>query len=168
VTADAQMVALRFKIGVDHLVVEELRVLWPSGNAPLIVVEQAAEETELAVLVKNLDLHEVAQLARECLHALAELREVALDLRAQQRLHAVADKLRLQLSARASGIAEEARECGHQAGLRARAFEQDAIEDFDLIEVVALRLEELLALLDGRLHDWIVVAGKREYQADST
>jgi hypothetical protein len=30
------------------------------------------------------------------------------------------------------------------------AFEKDAIEDFDLIEVVVFCLEELLALLDGR------------------
>jgi len=69
----------------------------------------SSEEVELAILVKNLDLHEVAQLARERLHALAELREVALDLRAQQRLHAVANELRLQFSARVSRIAEEAR-----------------------------------------------------------
>jgi len=51
-------------------------------------------------------------------------------------------------------------------GFGTRPFEQDAIEDFDLIEAVALRLEKLSALIDGCLDNGIVICGKR-YQLDA-
>ncbi len=86
--------------------------------------------------------------------------QVLLDLRAQQRLHAVVGELRPQLPHSTGRIAEKTTEGCAQAGLRPCAFEQYAIEDFNLIEMVSLLLEELLALLDGRLHHEIVIAGK--------
>ncbi len=84
-----------------------------------------------------------------------------LDLRAQQRFHAVAGELRLQLANRAGRIAEEASERRAHAGLRSRSFEHDAVEDLDLIKMVALRLKELSPLLDGRFHNRVVVSGER-------
>ena len=47
------------------------------------------------------------------------------------------------------------------SGFGTGPFEQDAIEDFDLIEAVALRLEKLPALIDGCLDNGIVICGKR-------
>ena len=67
----------------------------------------------------------------------------------------------LQFADRAGGIAEEAGECRADAGLRPRAFEHDAVEDFDLIEMVALRFKELPPLVDGGFHNGIVVVGER-------
>ena len=161
VIAHAQMIALGFDVGVDHLIVEKLRGLRLAGNAPVVVIEQPAEERELALLVQDLDLHEIRELPRECLHALFEPRKIALDLRAQQRLHAVVGELRLQFVNGAGRIAEEPRERRADAGLRPRAFEQDAVEDFDLIKLVALRFKELPPLVDGRFHDRVVVVGER-------
>ncbi len=66
-------------------------------------------------------------------------------------------ELRLQLANRASGIAKEPSERRAHAGLRSRSFEQDAVEDLDLIKMVALRLKELPPLLDGRFHNRVVV-----------
>ena len=51
VIADAQVVAFRFDVGVDHLIVEKLRGLRPAGNTPVVVIEQAAEECELSLLI---------------------------------------------------------------------------------------------------------------------
>src|SRR5579871_1381443 len=42
----------------------------------------------------------------------------------------------------------------------ARTFEQDAIEDFDLIKVVTFGFEELPALIDRCVYDRIVVFGE--------
>src|SRR5208282_6754388 len=101
------------------------------------------------------------ELADECLHALIEAPNIVLDMRAQQRLHAVAGELRRQLANRASGISEKASERRAYAGLRSRSFEQDAVENLHLIKAVALRLKELPPLLDGRFHNRVVVSGER-------
>jgi hypothetical protein len=50
------------------------------ANAPLVVVEQPAKESELALLVQDFNLHEVGKLAGECLHLLVQPRQFALDL----------------------------------------------------------------------------------------
>src|SRR5208282_2304426 len=97
------------------------------------------------------------ELADECLHALIEAPNIVLDMRAQQRLHAVAGELRLQLVNRASRISEKASERRAHAGLRSPSFEQDAVENLNLIKMVALGFKELPPLLDGRFHNRVVV-----------
>ncbi len=57
--AYAQMIALRFDIGVHHLIVEKLRGLRPAGNTPVVIIQQASKKRKLTVLIQNLDLHEV-------------------------------------------------------------------------------------------------------------
>ena len=70
VIADAEVVALRFDVGVHDLEVEILRGLRLAGDAPRIEVEQAAKEVELVVGPKHLDLHQVAELLLERLYTL--------------------------------------------------------------------------------------------------
>jgi hypothetical protein len=161
VIADTKIIALGLDVGVDHLIIEKLRGLRLARNTPVIVVEQVAKERELALLVQHLHVHEVGELPDERLHPLFELCQIMLDLRAEQRLHAVVGELHSQLTDCAGRIAEKAGQSRADAGLRPRAFKDDAIENLDLIQMVALRLEELAALLDGRLHNWIVIAGER-------
>ena len=110
---------------------------------------------------EHFDLHEVGKLPDECLDSLLEPRKVALDLRAQQGLHAAVGELRFQFVDGSGWIAEETGQRRSHAGLRPCAFEQNAVEDFDLIEMVALGLKELPPLVDGRFHDGIVIAGER-------
>jgi hypothetical protein len=50
-------------------------------------------------------LHEIRELPRECLHVLVEPLKIVLDMRTQQRLHAVVAELGSQFANRASGIA---------------------------------------------------------------
>ena len=162
VIAHAQMIAFGFDVRVDDLIVEKLRGLRLARNAPVVEVQQPAEERELPLLVQDLDLHEVRELPSECLHALVEPRNIALDLAAQQRLHVVVRELRFQFVDGPGRIAKELAERRAHAGLRPRAFEQNAVEDLDLIKMVALRLKELAPLLDGRLpqsgrHIWRTV-----------
>ena len=83
VVAHAQMIALRFDVGVHHLIVEKLRALRPARNAPVVVVQQATKKRELSLLVEDFDLHEVRKLPNERLHALLKPRKVRFDLRAQ-------------------------------------------------------------------------------------
>jgi hypothetical protein len=42
------------------------------------------------------------------------------------------------------------------------SFDKNAVEDFHLIEVVALRFEEPLSLIHGRLHYRAIVIGERD------
>ena len=79
--ADAEVVALRLDVGVDHLVVEVLRRLRLARNAPVIEVEQAAEEAKLRLLSLHLNGHEVGDLAGEVLYTLLQLYQVGVDLR---------------------------------------------------------------------------------------
>ena len=160
VIADAQVVALRFDIRVHHLIVEKLRMLRAARDAPVVVVEQPAKESELSLLVEYLDLHEVGELPDECLYSLFQPRQVLLDLRPQERFHAAAGELSLQFADGAGGIMEEPGEGRAHAGLRPRSFKEDAIEDLDLVEVVALRFKELASLVDGRSNNRIVVVGE--------
>jgi hypothetical protein len=37
------MIAFRFNVGIDHLIVEKPRGLRRAGNTPIIVIQQAAE-----------------------------------------------------------------------------------------------------------------------------
>ena len=127
--------------------VEKLCGLRPSGNTPVVEIEQAQEKRQLPLPIQDLDLHEIRELPDECLHALIEAPTVVFDMRAQQRLHAVAGELRLQFSNRARGVPKQASERRAHSGFRPSAFEQNAIEDFHLIKTVALRLKELSPLL---------------------
>ena len=105
VIAYAQMIAFRFDVGVDHLIVEKLRGLRPAGNTPVVIIQQAAEERELSLLIQDLDLHEICELPSECLHVLVEPLKIALDMRPQQLLHAVVGELRFEFGNRALWIA---------------------------------------------------------------
>ena len=123
--ADAKVVAFGFKQRIGDLVVEKLRVPRLAGNAPVVIVDQSSEEAELAFVVQNLDPHEVGELAHECLHLLLEPRQVALDLRPQQRLHPVVGELGFQLVDSACRVMEEPAQVRRQrqsstASLRAR------------------------------------------------
>ena len=93
VIANAQVVAFRFDVGVDDLIVEKLCGLRAAGNTPIVIIQQAAEKRELSLLIQDLDLHEVRELPRECLHALVEPSNIVLDMRTQQRFHAVVCEL---------------------------------------------------------------------------
>ena len=114
-----------------------------------------------ALLVENRDLNEVGELPGECLHALVEPGEVGLNLRPQQRLHAVVGELGAEFANGSGRIVEEASDGRADALLRPCSFQQHDIEDLDLIEAVAFRLEEAAALVDSGFDNWIVVAGKR-------
>jgi hypothetical protein len=70
VIADAEVIAFGFDIRVDDLIVEKLRALWPSRDAPPVVVEQPAKESELAVPVEHFNLHKVGELTIEGLNFL--------------------------------------------------------------------------------------------------
>ncbi len=155
--AYAQMIAFRFDVGVDHLIVEKLRGLRPAGNTPVVIIQQASEKRELSLLIQNLDLHEVCELPSECLHVLVEPLKIALDMRPQQRLHAVVGELRFEFGNRAFWIAQQASERRPDAGLRPGAFEQDAVEDLNLIKMVSLAFKELSPLIDRCLHNRVVI-----------
>jgi hypothetical protein len=62
-------------------------------------------------------LHEIRELSSECLHALVEPCEIALDVRTQQRLHAGARELRFQFTDGSGRIAKELGERRAHAGL---------------------------------------------------
>jgi hypothetical protein len=144
------MIALGFDVGVDNLVVEKLRRLRLARNAPVVVVEQRRRNAELALLIQNLDLHEIGELPRECLDALVEPCEVAsICVRSSVFMLLLVNCVFNSFIAPAGS--RNRRASGADAGLRPRAFEHDAIEDLDLIEPVALGLEELPPLVDGRL-----------------
>jgi hypothetical protein len=53
------MIAFRFDVGVDHLIVEKLPGLRPPGNTPVVIIQQAAEKPELPLPIQDLDLHEI-------------------------------------------------------------------------------------------------------------
>ena len=65
--------------------------------------------------------------------------------------------LRFEFANRAFWIAQEPSKRRPHAGLRAGSFEQDAVEDFNLIEMVTLGFKELPALIYGGFHNRIVV-----------
>ena len=66
-----------------------------------------------------------------------------------------------------AGSLKETGECHAYARLRPRSFEHDAVEDFDLVEMVALGFKELPPLLDGGFHNWVVIATRTESPAGS-
>src|SRR5216684_572265 len=103
-----QMIALRFDVGVDHLIVEKLRGLRPASNTPVVIIQQATEEPELPLLIQDFDLHEIRELPSERLNVLVESSKIVLDMRPQQHLHAVVDELRFEFVNRALWIAKEA------------------------------------------------------------
>src|SRR5215469_6280421 len=85
----------------------------------------------------------------------------ALDLGPQERFDAVVGELRFQFANPTNWIMKHASERRADTGFGTGPFEQDAIEDFDLIEAVALRFEKLSALVDGCLDNGVVIGGKR-------
>ena len=60
---------------------------------------------------------------------------------------------------------EESSERRTYSCLRTRTFEQHAIEDFNLIEVVTFGFKELPALIDRCVYDRIVVFGEGDVRA---
>src|SRR5712692_2827762 len=102
------MVALRFYVGVNHLIVEKLRGPRFARNTPAVIIQQAAEKGELSLLIQDLDLHEVRKLPSECVRVLVEPSKIALDMHTQQRLHAVARELRFEFGNCSLRIAQEA------------------------------------------------------------
>ena len=113
------------------------------------------------MLIQDLDLHEICELPSECLHVLVEPLKIALDMRPQQLLHAVVGELRFEFGNRALWIAEQASERRAYAGLRPGAFEQDAVEDFNLIQMVPLRFKELPSLVNSRLDNGVIICCER-------
>ena len=91
--ADPEVIPFGFEIRIDYLVVEKLGVLWPPGHAPLVVVEEPAEEAELALLIQNFDLHEVGEQADESLHLADKPCKVLVNLGPEQCLHAAVREL---------------------------------------------------------------------------
>jgi hypothetical protein len=88
---------------------------------------------------------------------LVEPLKIAVDMRTQERLHVVVGELRFEFGNRALWIAQEASKRHTHAGLRPAAFEQDAIKDFNLIEVVAFCLKEPPSLIYGGFHNRVVI-----------
>ena len=103
-----QMIAFGFDVGVGHLIVEKLCGLRLSGNTPVVIIQQAAEKRELPLPTQDLDLHEIRELSSECLHVLVEPLKIALDVRTQQRLHAVVCELRFEFGDRAFWVVQQA------------------------------------------------------------
>src|ERR1700677_2121615 len=132
-------------------------ILRLARKAPVIEVKQSAEERELPLTAQDFDLHEVRELPSECLHALVKADNITLDLTAQQSFHVVVRELGLQFADGPGGIAKELPERGAHSGLRPCAFEQNAVEDLDLIKMIALRFKELAPLLDDRCHNRVVI-----------
>jgi hypothetical protein len=154
------MVAFGLDGRVDDLVVKKLSALLLAGDAPCVVIEEAAQECELALLVENRNLNEIGELTGECLDALVEPRKITLNLNPKKGLHAVVGELGSEFTDGSGRIREEAAECSADALLRSGAFEQHCIEDFDLIKAVAFRSEKAAALIHSGLDHWIVIAGK--------
>ena len=94
--ANSQMIPFRFNGGIDHLIVEELCALRFAHDAPVIEVDETTEERELILLSKCSDLDEVLELPNEDLHPLFKPSDGGRDLRAHERLHAVAAELALE------------------------------------------------------------------------
>src|SRR5579863_6067061 len=82
-------------------------------------------------------------------------------MRPQQLLHAVVGELRFEFGNRALWITNEASERRTHAGLRPGAFEQDAVEDFNLIEMVPLRFKELPTLVNSCGDNGVIICCER-------
>ena len=162
--AHSEMIALGFDRRVDNLIIEKLRVLRLSCNTPCVVIDQAAQECELALLIEYGDLDEIGELPGKCLNALVEPCEVALNLSPKKRLHAVIRELSPELADGSSRIGEEATDRAADTPLRPCTFEQHHIEDLNLIETVMLRCEEAAALIDCGFDHRIVIAGKGNFR----
>ena len=91
--------------------------------------------------------------------------KIVLDMRTQQRLHAGVGELRFEFSNRALWITNEASERRAHAGLRPGAFEQHAIEDFNLIKIVPLGFKELPPLVDRCFDNGFVIFCERDVRA---
>jgi hypothetical protein len=160
--AYAKMISLRLDIRVDDLIVKKLRRVRPARDLPFIKIQQSPKEAELPLLVQNLDLHKVPELPGERLDSLLKSRKIGLYLRPQQGLHIVVSELRPQFANRPGGIAKETRERCANAGLRPRSFKDDAVEDFDLIEMVPLGFKELSPLVNGGFHYGVLIRSERD------
>src|SRR5437879_13744686 len=99
------MIACRFDMRCNQLIVEKLRGLRSAGKTPVVIIQQAAEKRELPLPIQDLDLHEICELPSECLYVLVEPLKIALDMRPQQLLHAVVGELRFELGNRSLWIA---------------------------------------------------------------
>jgi hypothetical protein len=106
VTANPEMIPFALNVGIRDLIVKELCVLRPPGNARTIVVQEPAKEPELFRPIQDLNSHQVSKLANERLHVLFKTCEVLLDVRPNQPSHAVAGELCFERAHRAPRIAE--------------------------------------------------------------
>jgi hypothetical protein len=149
-----------FDVGVDYLVVEKLCALQLACDSPCVVVEKPTQEGELPLSIEDRNVYIVRELARERLHALVQPCKVGFDLGPQQRLHAVVGELSLEFSHCSRRVTEESPNGCAQPLLRPGALQHHNIEDLNLIETVALRLEEPTAMVDGSLDDRVVILGK--------
>ncbi len=96
---------------------------------------------------------------------LVEPLKIALDMRPQQLLHTVASELSFEFGNRTLWIAQQATQGRPDSDLRPGTFEQDAVEDFNLIKMVALAFEELSPLIDRCLHDRVVICCEWDVRA---
>jgi hypothetical protein len=86
--------------------------------------------------------------------------QVLLDLRPKQPSHTVAGELSFERAHCAPRVAEHLGEGSREAAFRLGPLDQNAVKDFYLIEVIALRFKEPLSLIDGRLHYGAIVLGE--------
>ena len=135
VIADAEVIALGFDVGVDHLVVEKLRVLRLARNPPVVVVEQPAKETELALLVQNLDCTKSASWrANAWTRCSSRARSRSIWVRSSVFMLLLVNCVFNSFTAPAGSRNSRAR-----AGRRRSStapFKDDAVVDFDLVELV--------------------------------
>ncbi len=82
-------------------------------------------------------------------------------MRTQQRFHAVVCELRSEFTNCARRISEEARDRCRHAALRSAAFDEDAVEDFDLIEMLTLGFKELPPLVNSCFDNGVVICCER-------
>jgi hypothetical protein len=132
-----------------------------AGNTPVVVIQQAAEKRELPLLIQDLDLHEIRKLPSECLHVLVEPRRSRSICERNNVFMLSLVNCDFSSPIAPAGSRKRRAKRRADAGLRPGAFEQDAVEDFNLIEMVALRFKELPPLVDGRFHNRVVICCER-------
>src|SRR5580658_7072668 len=117
VVANSQMMAFGLNVRVDDLVVEKLGGLRLARDAPVVIVEQSAEERELALAINHFYPNKVGKLTGKGFDMLVEASNLALDVRTQPRLHVVVAELRFEFGNRACWVTEQTCEHGRKASL---------------------------------------------------
>ena len=137
-----------------------------SRNAPVVVVEQPPEEVKLTFLIQDVDLHQITELAHKCLHlAVRAARGRARSATRSSVFMPLLENCALSSWTRSDRVVDIAvRKRGAHAGLRSGSFEQDAVKDFDLVEMVRVLCEELPAAVLAGLHNRVIVIGKGNFR----